>query len=251
MTVGMTRIRWYRDRRFLTGSMTLLLCFWSLQSWAGIRLTQNRLVYKQGVAAPTLTLENKGGKVYLVQAMVLPWPGATSEKAFTLLPPLFRLEANSSNKLMVMQTGGQLPTDRESVFMVHINAIPSGVAPDGAVFQGLGRVSVSLGMSIKLFYRPQGLQITPAEAYGKLTYSRRGSEVVVNNPTPYYQTFAYLHIGDETIDFSNAKMESMVAPFGQVRYRISVSPHAAVSWATINDYGGVSKDQRTQTDMMP
>lgn len=202
---------------------------------AGISLGQTRVIYPQSASARTLTLRNSGGEVYLVQAAVMDPETGRPAPGFTVLPPLFRLEGNSRNIVRISRTGGDFPQDRESVFRFRVNAIPAGKAPDPAAENGAS-LSVSLGISIKLFYRPDNLPVTPTEAYGRLTFRREGAEVVVNNPTPYYQTFSQLSLGGKAVDLE--KYPSMVAPFGTLRY--PAGGEGKVEWTMITDYGGNS-----------
>lgn len=200
---------------------------------AGVSLGQTRLVYPQSAGDKTIMLRNSGDTVYLVQAAVTDWATNQPEKAFTVLPPLFRLEGNSSSALRVTRTGGDFPQDRESVFHFRVNAIPASKTPGADSGASL---AISLGMSIKLFYRPEGLPVSPAEAYGRLTFHRQGGEVVVSNPTPYYLTFAQLSLGGAPVNLD--KSPAMVAPFGEQRYPSASGDRA--EWAVITDFGSNS-----------
>lgn len=200
---------------------------------AGVSLGQTRLVFPQSESTRTITLYNSGSEAYLVQAAVTDWATNQPVKAFTVLPPLFRLEGNSSNVMRVVRTGGDFPQDRESVFHFRVNAIPAGKSP-GA--EGRSSLAISLGMGIKLFYRPDGLPMTPTEAYGKLTFQREGKEVEVNNPTPYYLTFARLSLGGTSVNLDSSP--AMVPPFSRQRYPSASGDRA--EWVVITDYGGNS-----------
>ncbi|HHL0960355.1 TPA: molecular chaperone [Serratia marcescens] len=206
---------------------------------AGLSLGQTRVVYLQSSASQSVSLQNSGSEVYLVQAAVTDWESNTPSTAFSILPPLFRLEGNSTNALRVMRVGGDLPQDRESVFHFRVNAIPAGTAPRAEKEAGAS-VSVSLGMGIKLFYRPDDLPIKPTQAYGLVTFHRQGNTVLVKNPTPYYLTFAALSLGGVVVDLQKVPM--MVAPFSQLTYPAGGSGNRA-EWACITDYGGNSETQ--------
>ncbi|WP_226864133.1 fimbrial biogenesis chaperone [Enterobacter ludwigii] len=204
-----------------------------LPALAGVSLLQTRIVYPQSAQSVSVTLHNSGNEVYLVQAAVMDWDTNKTSPLFSVQPPLFRVEAMSNGVVRVVRTGGGGPQDRESVFRFRINAIPSGTAP----IKGGASLSIALGMGIKLFYRPDGLEMNPDEAYGKLNFSRQGNTVVVKNPTPYYLTFARLSLGGELVNMD--KFPAMIAPFSQARYP-EAGHGSQVEWVLITDYGGNS-----------
>ncbi|WII85141.1 molecular chaperone (plasmid) [Klebsiella pasteurii] len=201
---------------------------------AGVSLGQTRLVYPQEANSKTITLRNSGSDVYLVQAAVTDWETNEPVKDFTVLPPIFRLESHSSNALRVVRTGGNFPLDRESIFHLRINAIPSRTAPE--MDQIGASLSISLGMGIKLFYRPEGLTMAPNEAYGRLTFQRRGQFIAATNPTPYYLTLSHLSFGGVSVDLD--KTHTMIPPFSEINYPSASGSKA--EWTTITDFGGKS-----------
>jgi P pilus assembly chaperone PapD len=204
-----------------------------LPAQAGVSLLQTRVIYPQSAPAVTVTLHNSGDEVYLVQPSVTDWVSNKPTSLFAIQPPLFRVEGRNNGAMRVARTGGSLPQDRESVFHFRVKAIPGGKAP----VPGGASLSIALGMGIKLFYRPDNLPMTPEQAYGRLTFSRQATGVVVKNPTPYYLTFARLTLGGTVVDLD--KQEGMVAPFSEVVYPPAGSG-AQAEWVLINDYGGAS-----------
>lgn len=204
-----------------------------LPAEAGVSLLQTRVIYPQSAQSVPVTLHNSGNEVYLVQTQVTDWDTNKPSSLFTVQPPLFRVEGMSNGTMRVTRTGGDLPQDRESVFHFRVKAIPSGKAP----VPGGASLSIALGMGIKLFYRPEGLPMTPGQAYDRLTFSQQGSEVTVKNPTPYYLTFSHLSLGGEAVNLNKAP--SMLAPFSETHYAGSGRGGQA-EWALITDYGGNS-----------
>ncbi|WP_225816860.1 fimbrial biogenesis chaperone [Photorhabdus antumapuensis] len=218
---------------------------------AGLVLGKTRIIYHQSDRVQNISLQNSGSDVYLIQAAVTPWGSSTSHSSvFIVLPPLFRIEGNSSNVMRIIRTGGDFPTDRESLYSFRINAIPARGMPTGegeANKQQEGvaaSLSISLGMNIKFIYRPDGLSVTPKQAYARLTFTRTGNTVVVTNPTPYYQTFAQLKLDGEKVDLN--KNPSMLAPFDQATFSLTGlagNSGGKVTWSMITDAGGVSELQ--------
>jgi fimbrial chaperone protein len=205
----------------------------------GISLSRTRIVFQSTDNAQTLTLQNHGSRPYLVQSAVVTTPGTRDPGPFLTTPPLFRLEANSKNTIRILRKGDvALPDDRESVFYFTAIAVPAIAQPKEADEASLAaRISVGIQNTIKLFYRPAGLAMTPEEAHGRLTFHLQGGEVQVHNPTPYYLTFSRLAFDGTEIQVRDTV--SMVAPFSQVSYPVKGQVRQA-QWAVINDYGGNS-----------
>ncbi len=207
---------------------------------AGIALGQTRLVYPQGASSQSVTMRNTEATFYLVEAAVTDWVSNKPVSAFSVLPPLFRLEGNGENVIRVVRTGGDLPQDRESIFRFRVNAIPGRPGEISAPSENGTQLAISLGMGIKLFYRPEGLKMKPVEAYRSITFTREEHDVVVKNPTPYYLTFATLLLGREKVEMEGDA--SMLAPFSESRYASPGRKGEQATWSFINDYGGVSDD---------
>jgi P pilus assembly chaperone PapD len=205
-----------------------------LPAQAGVSLLQTRVIYPESAPSVSVALHNSGNEIYLVQTSVTDWDTDKPSGLFTVQPPLFRVEGMSNGTMRIARTGGDLPRDRESVFHFRVNAIPAGKAP----VKGGTSLSIALGMGIKLFYRPEGLPMSPLQAYDKLTFRRQGGEVVVKNPTPYYLTFAKLSFGGEAVNLD--KQPAMVAPFSEHRYTGGGGDGRA-EWTLITDFGGSSE----------
>lgn len=221
----------------------------------GLGLSTTRVIFNQADKGSEVTFRNNGAALYLVQVAVTPAgsnalrtaglnaPSAVELQArspFIVTPPLFRSEPGSENVLRILRTGGDFPADRESLFYFRFNAIPpSAKGQDGPETTGKvgAQLSVALGMSVKLFYRPKGLSLSPDSAYSRLTFHRVKDGIELSNPTPYFQTLSTLTLGGVKVDLN--KQPTMVAPFSKVTYTGMGAAGEAV-WTTINDYGGDS-----------
>jgi P pilus assembly chaperone PapD len=202
-------------------------------AWAGVSLSQTRLVFSHSENMKTITVRNSGAEVYLVQPVVAEWGEGKLSKSFTAFPPIFRLESNASNALRVQRTSEDLPQDRESLFNFKLNLIPAGKKNDSAT-----SISVSLGIGVKLFYRPDGLTISVKDAYRMLTFRRDAEGVTVGNPTPYYQTLSRLSVGGLSVKLD--KSPAMLPPYSERHYPAGLLDNKA-EWSLINDYGASSE----------
>ncbi|MEM8325523.1 molecular chaperone [Morganella morganii] len=217
----------------------------AVASDGGISLSQTRVIFEGDRRSEKVMVTNQSGLVYLISSRVLSTPeqksGGQESLPFMMTPPLFRLESDARNAVLVVRNDTSvLPSDRESVFYLSFLAIPAVSKPAGSsagdVMQP--RVSVGIRSVIKLFYRPPGLGTSAAEAAGKLNFTMKDGVLYAENPTPYYLTLASLQADGRGVDVR--QQDPMLPPYGSRDYRIRGSA-GTVSWSVIDDYGGVSK----------
>ncbi|RWR01118.1 fimbrial assembly protein [[Pantoea] beijingensis] len=210
--------------------LTLCLLTASLAGRAGVEIGGTRLIYDANAKQATLSVNNPDDRSYLIQSWVDKDPAAgDGDNTFVTTPPLFRLEPHSQNSVRVVYTGRPLPADRESMLWLSIKSVPS-ISKDET-----NRLLISVKSVLKLFYRPAGLSGEPATAYEKLTFVRRGGQVYVSNPTPYYVSFYDLSIGGLPV-----KSLPTLKPLSGQSLDVPAGTAGAVSWRAINDFGGIT-----------
>ncbi|MEK9496432.1 molecular chaperone [Photorhabdus sp. P32] len=200
----------------------------------GLSFSPMQLSYvaKDSPGGVTLSMTNHTAQSYLVQGFVSPMDPDTGRfdtqagqvPPFIVLPPLKRVEAGEKFSFRIRQLGGQLPQDRESAFVVSLRAIPGVAVPDTAEAPTLSRqigkasqVQVALQMNIRLFYRPQGVPARDNAAIAKqVRFSLRGTQLQVENPTPYFLAFSVLKVGSQQVD--DHIRQTMVSPKGIQTY---------------------------------
>lgn len=218
----------------------------------GITLQSTRLVYpgqaKNGI---TFTVTNNTGQPYLLQSRVIPWMAEPTDTApaqqahqdtqgvpFIVLPPLKRFEPAETLTLRIQLTRNTLPTDRESVFVLSLKAIPSQSSSAETP-----RLVLAMQNDLKLFYRPKELpDYSAVQLAGQLRFQRQGSRLKVTNPTPFYMTFRSLSVGGHSVDAGVSLM--WVSPFGEQAYPLPVSAQGEITWQLIDGTGDVTPVQR-------
>lgn len=201
----------------------------------GIQVAGTRLVYDGTKNQASININNPDDKVYLIQSWVTKEPKSTkaADDLFITTPPLFRLEANTDNSVRVVYNGKTLPNDRESVYWLNIKSIPSTQRKEENV------LLIAVKTQIKLFYRPAGLQGNPAEAYKNVKFITQNGKLAVKNPTPYSVSFKNIKVNGVEI-----KDPPMVLPFSTQVIDKSVTAGASVSWVAINDFGGLTTEEK-------
>jgi len=237
--------------QMMTKSIWLVASFiWALVPPAfaegGFALGATRIVMNEANRYGSVKVMNHSSQPLLIQSKVLPFYDKTKTAPFAVTPPVFRLEPHSDSIQRIVFLGGQLPSDRESVFtFVAVSAAPSSrpnSTTGGAV---TARVPVSIGTAIKLFWRPTGLKTSQRQGMSGLQFGVQGPESLrVINASPYNVTLLSLNVGEgkgQSVKFtaSQDKPLRMLPPWSHYDYSLHVRPGMQVRWAAIDDLGGV------------
>ncbi|MEH4266361.1 molecular chaperone [Klebsiella aerogenes] len=224
-------------KRVVGGLLGVMVVVSAQAASGGVGFSRNRLIFPAGERAISLSVTNRGTDpqdVFLVQAGVSADPSQQQKAPFMVTPPLFRLEPGSQNEMRIFPVGANLPADRESVFYFSATVIPSTPASGGP---GVSQVTFATRTILKLFWRPAGLKMAPRASLDRVHFVREGGALVVKNPTPYYQSFAFLEIDGQSQDLNRGP--SMVAPFSELRFP-GHGTARQVTWQVMNDYGGAT-----------
>ncbi|WP_323085982.1 molecular chaperone [Providencia alcalifaciens] len=208
----------------------------------GVSFSRNRLIYNEKDKAISIAALNHGDAPYLIQAGVSGASDKTTTAPFLVTPPLFRLNGQAQNMIRIMRVGAPLPADRESVFYFYATAIPGQGAEGGKDADADGntvgaKLSIAMKTVLKLFYRPNNLPVTIDQAHGLMQFEQQGNTVIINNPTPYYQSFAQLKF--DGVEQNLDTHESMVAPMSHLTFPVTARVRS-VTWSVMTDYGGVT-----------
>ncbi|WP_260515800.1 fimbrial biogenesis chaperone [Serratia fonticola] len=199
---------------------------------AGVVIGGTRLIYDGGKKESSLSVNNPDKVPYLIQSWVETTAGGAEKAPFMVTPPLFRLDGGQENVLRVVRAGGNLPSDKESLYWMNIKSIPS-VNND----TNQNTLQIAVKTRIKLIYRPQGLKGTPEELAGKLTWQRNGNNLQVTNPTPFYMNFHEVKVADKGV-----KGVTYVAPMSSASFALPAGTSGgSVTWKIISDYGAVGE----------
>lgn len=194
----------------------------------GISLNQTRVIFLSDDKAQVLEVKNSGQERFLIQSRIEMASTETSSAPFVVTPPLFTLPPDSRQQLRIVSQKAALPVDRESLFFLSLLAIPAHQAMDTDV----SKVSMGMRFRLKLFYRPTALSSGPGIC--SLRISAQPGGAFIKNPTPFYQTVAYLKVNNKPVNLNTST--SMLAPYSSQYYSVDERVKQA-EWQTINDYG--------------
>ncbi|MGI2880073.1 fimbrial biogenesis chaperone [Vibrio furnissii] len=220
----------------------IILLVFSINSVASVVMTNTRVIYYESQSDNGMQFSNKDDFPYLVQVWVDEGnPSSTiqtqSDK-FSVVPPIFRIEANSGQRIRVFNTNKALPKDRESVFYLNMVQIP----PTSKAAEKENKMLIVLKNRVKLFYRPTDLQDSVEEIDRNLSFSvsnTNGWQVVAQNNSSYHVTInnIVLKSGDKTWPIEN----SMLTPKSMLHWTLNdFDPSLTnyeVDFYLINDFG--------------
>lgn len=196
-----------------------------------------RIIYPLNQKQVSMSVRNTSEQgSFLVQSWV-EQPDEKKSQDFIVTPPLYVSGPGNENTLRLMYVGAPAATDRETLYYFNAKAIPS---VDKKKMEGKNMLLLAAVTRIKLFLRPAGLTPAADKAPAELTFHRNGSQMRIDNPTPYYLTLVELKAGGKKLP------DTMVSPRSSSTLDISSSSAGTVTYRTINDYGAATPEMRAE-----
>ncbi|EKY3087312.1 fimbria/pilus periplasmic chaperone [Cronobacter dublinensis] len=213
------------------------------QAFAAIALDRTRVVYNGDEKSISLNISNENKNLpYLAQAWIEDAQGNKITSPLTVLPPVQRVEAGAKSQVKVQAApaAASLPQDKETLFYFNLREIPPRSNKPNTL-------QIALQTRIKLFYRPAAIALDKTQAaegdwVEKITLTRQGDKLVVNNPTPYFLTIVE---GAPSVKGKPVNFEPvMVNPKDSATIAASAAAFGTSPVLTyVNDYGGRPKIQ--------
>lgn len=228
----------------------LLLNLFFNQASASVVLKNTRVIYPARNNEHTIEFTNTETYPSIVQLWVDTGDAKstpeTADNSFVIMPPIFKIDAESSQSVRVMYTGKPLVQDRESIYYMNFLVIPPNLDNEN-------KLSVVLRNRVKLFYRPEHIIGASSDAIKTMTanihYKKNGEipSVNIKNESGYF-----INLSHTSLTLSDKKYLSgpiMIPPFSNLEvedYSLSnpdaidpnVAPNQAVlDYAYINDFG--------------
>ncbi|MBI0676609.1 fimbria/pilus periplasmic chaperone [Citrobacter koseri] len=213
-----------------------------------VKLGATRVIYSPDSGGATLTVSNPQDYPMLVKSQVIEEDKKTAAP-FIVTPPLFRLDGQQQSRLRIINTGGGMPSDRETLQWLCVTGIPPK-ADDAWAQDGGGKskpdhatlnVQISVSSCIKLLVRPSNIRGAPTDVASSLVWTREGGQMKVNNPTPFYMNLKSVSVGGKDVD----KLE-YIPPFSSKMFALPQGASGEISWQMVTDLGGVSKTYKAE-----
>lgn len=180
--------------------MMAVLMAAAIPAIASTSLSRSRVVVREAEREGSIVVRNVDAAPALVQAWIddgrSDLPPEQLATPFQLVPPLVRIEAESSQRLRVMVAQPQaLRDDRESLYWLNLVEVPrrqAGTDADPAD-SGRAELQVVVRSRLKLIYRPAAIS-EPKNMAAGLTWSLSpdGRSLTVRNDSPWVISLARL-----------------------------------------------------------
>ncbi len=219
---------------------------------ASVVLKNTRVIYPANNDAHTIEFTNTDPHPNIVQL----WIDAgdeqstpkTADAPFVVMPPIFKVNANTSQSARLMYTSEPLAQDKESLFYLNFLVIPPNI--DNGNRQS--KLAIVLRNRVKVFYRPDTIIGTPSAAVSGLKATPRYHEngalasITLTNNAGYFVNLSHTAITVDNQRYTSGAV--MIAPRSKavVDYTaadVSSAPAGArekqseLHYVAINDYG--------------
>lgn len=218
-------------------ALSSFLFFQSLH--AAITITGTRIIYPSSKKIITVQLNNSANTPALAQVWLDDGDANNIPSAdklpFILTPALVQIgpEKGQMIRLLIKNTD-YLPKDRESLFWFNVLDIPSSLKNEEQ-----NKLNISIRSRIKLFYRPDKLNMSLVDAYKNLifNYSQQTNELKIKNHSPYYISFLSIIYNPEKENVIDDSAH-MLEPFSELKIKSNNSFKVIeIKYAIIDDFG--------------
>lgn len=191
----------------------------------GIALGATRVIYDQDKKQATMAVINSTtDKRFLINTWV---EDAASKKTnrVVVTPPMYVSEPKSESSLRIINTIADLPKDRESLFYLNVQAIPSVSKEE---LEKTNVLQLAILSRVKMMMRPTNLSTPIEDSPSLIEVKKVNNQVNLKNPTPYYMTLVNIELGGTKLD------AIMLDPFSEKNLSTNGS---SIQFQTINDFG--------------
>ncbi|EOI3545504.1 fimbria/pilus periplasmic chaperone [Cronobacter dublinensis] len=226
----------YLSRKSLYSACLLAVSLVSSAANAGgITIGGTRVVYPADKKQVSMSVRNTSDtSTFMVQSWVENADGNKSQD-FVVTPPVYVSGPGNENTLRIMYAGRPARTDQETLYFLNTKAIPS---MDRRETEDKNILMLAATTRIKLFVRPAGLTPTVEKAPEMLTFHKAGTQLRIDNPTPYHITLASIKVDGKSLP------DSMVNPRSSLSVALPAGTGNIVTYRTINDFGAATPEAR-------
>lgn len=236
---------------FIHRILCLGLFFISAASVAGIQPGSTRVIYPAAKREVTLQIMNNATTPRLIQAWIDRGDSdspASASSPFFVTPPISRIDPGKGQTLRITFIGGDVPSDRESVFWLNILELQPKTV--GQKAGGNNVVQFPIRTRLKVFYRPEGLHGAPEDAINEVRWrvipAGHNTILECENSTVFSISFQNIQL-QGTPSHSQNPIHGMCPAKGSAQFLIPGAPstkNGNMTVTEINDYGGF-KEHRT------
>ncbi|EAA8475055.1 fimbrial chaperone [Salmonella enterica] len=218
----------------------------SHSAFADIVIAGTRVIYPESAKDVTVKMENRGNKPLLVQTWLDDGRDTTNPQElklpFIITPPVSRVDPAKGQTVRITWLGQPLPKDKETMYWFNVLEVPPKMK--GSESQNM--LQLAFRTRIKMFFRPNGLEGSPAVAASRLKWSKGTNALIARNDSPFYVSLAKI---EATAGGKKVQLEPhVVAPFASQSYELKGQSSANINkltYTSINDFGGAEEHEAT------
>lgn len=201
-------------------------------AFSGVIIGGIKFIYKEEQAGMKIFLSNRSNQEFLINSKLLTFKGG-AQSYFFISPPLFKINAGRDNYLKVLKTQTPPPSDRESMFILSVAAIPQ----IKSLSTNENAVQIAVRNKLVFIYRPLSVPDITDSTYKLLKWSKNNHGLHITNPTPHYITLSRIYINGVKY-IKNITIE----PYSDVELHKCNTTRCTISWSAIDDTGKASDD---------
>lgn len=214
------------------GVVSGLLFLFAGSAQAAISIDRTRVILLgDEKSSPVNVINHSKTLPYLAQTWLENEAGEKISSPLTALPPLQRVEKDSTVQIRVtpLAGAGSLPQDRESLFFFNLQEIPPKSDKPNAI-------QLALRIKVKVFYRPASLKPLAEKVWQeeiRLEPNSQGLTLV--NPTPFFVILPEVMVGKNSL--LGEEEAVTLRPKSEVTLPAVKPKPQKVALKFINDYG--------------
>lgn len=220
----------------------------SFHSSADVVISGTRIIYQQSMKDVIVNMSNRGKNPLLLQIWLDDGRANINPQElklpFVITPPITRIDPEKGQSVRIAYLQQPLPQDRESLFWFNVLEIPKKSATKEGESQN--QLQLAFRTRIKMFFRPDGLKGTPAEAMKQVKWSQtlQGGKlsVVGRNDSPYNVSIssATFKVGGKKYEINTHSIKPFTSETMSIN-GLTNMVNGEVEYIAINDYGGTEK----------
>ena len=195
----------------------------------GMQLDRSRIVIENGQTNGSYALTNYYKQPLLVSAGISNFDGSRTN-IFAPSPSIYQIKPESTYQAKVIQIEA-LPQDRESVFWLNLR---TALGQQTNSSENVNSMEISIGQSIKIFYRPKGINQKCEEVAKSLQWMKTADGIRAKN--------------DEKISVSLVKIESnnqvqsigdTLLPLSEKEWKLNIKLSKEMTFTYVDEFGNL------------
>ncbi|EFH7843636.1 fimbria/pilus periplasmic chaperone [Escherichia coli] len=210
----------------------------------GLSIDHTRVIMSSALQSAEIVINNTSSYTWLVQSRVVnsfeSTEQLTSSAYFYILPPILKLSAGQSQTVRIIRRQPVNKNNEETLQYIVFKSIPVIDKSISGLDKVKQQLSVSLSLIIKLFSRPENLNVPWDKSASLLFFLKKENGLEISNAGPYFMTLSRVFVNGKEIVLDGE--QRTINPFGKINIdKVMVTPGDEIKWTVVNDHGGETR----------